>query len=106
MTPFRDKDGADGKRRQSGTVTAQMAMMSACSPACDPAGAAMNGERATDALALRGFLARVREKVEARADSLAVRGISVRRPLLLVSKNITRPNGTLLRCLRRTRLKH
>ena len=80
MTSFRDKDAAGGERRQSATVTAQTAMMSACSPGGGPAQAAMIGaSRGPHALALRAFLARVRERLEARANSLALRGISVRR---------------------------
>ena len=47
----------------------------------------------------RTALDHVRQRVEARADSLEVRGISLRRrSSSSVSENITQSSGTLLRC--------
>ena len=55
----------------------------------------------------RTSLDRVQRRIEARADSLEVRGISpCRRSSSSVSENIAQPNGTLLHCVRWTRLKH
>ena len=49
----------------------------------------------------RTALDHVQQRVEARADSLEVRGISLRRrSSSSLSENITQPNGTLLGCLR------
>ena len=106
MASLRDKDAADGERRQSATVAAQVAMMCLLAGRRPAASCHDRRKQRPHALPPRRFLARVRERVEARADSLALRGIPPPVLFFLRFREFTRPNGTLLRCERRARLKH